>query len=216
MLINSGLIIHDPHTLGDPRLILAREWILDPIYALLDRQGPYAFLKDRHGIFRHADLERFWDKELYSQDQRELALAFMRQNGLLITDWEQKRYYLGSQQPSYILPKLLPENLPPEFEKIWSPETDQGTSSARETKETKDRVHTFNCEHGGEFILRRLQGLLGQRYGARLTYWRWGLAYKIKDTNSDKSKDKAADWILCWQLHQDPEGRQAQAHNSRR
>ena len=191
VLTNSGLVIHDPKSLEDPRLVVARQWLLEPIYALLDRRGPYGYLKIRQGIFRHPDVERFWDKKNFSKDQRKLALAFMAKNGLLITDWQSDGYYLGAQHPTYILPKLLPEKPPQALEEIWE-QTEIDSKESEVGPPFEEAV--INCQHSGEFMLHDLQALMGARYGARLIYWRSGLAYRF------------GDWLLRWQLHQGDTG----------
>ena len=59
MIANSGLVIYDPKHLDRQRIILARQWLLDPIYTLFDRTGPYKFFKARGGLCRDSDLQRF-------------------------------------------------------------------------------------------------------------------------------------------------------------
>ena len=139
----------------DGQLVLNQQWALQGLYALLQRNGPLAMLREQHGCFSLSHLAQTAWRDFSNADQAQY-LQMMQQCGscfALDTD-------------HYLAPELLPSQAQRQrdIDAVWR----DGQTSAH-VRLAYDFLH--------EGIIHAVLNKIGQQAGRAAVYWNQGVCY---------------------------------------
>ncbi len=168
-LYKSGIVFYHKDMFDD-QIILDQQWALDAIYAVFHRQKCYHPLRYLKGRFTRRILESLaWQNHKF--EEQELFLSLMTSCGICFV--HRTRDPHGELETEYVAPDLLPDRreIAPEIDAVWAGQTPRGQ-------------FTVKIPFLHEGISRNILSRIGQWAKDSAVYWRYGVCFYEKTTNS--------------------------------
>jgi GTPase SAR1 family protein len=97
------------------RIILDQKWAIEGIYALFDRNEMFYELRKDEGRFTKSNLTRYWSSKSISEEKHDILISFMESCEICFRKDNDDK----SDNPIFIAPLLLQEEMPIDVENIW-------------------------------------------------------------------------------------------------